>query len=337
MKRFCGIVAVLSVGLTLISQNATAAMTGVEAFTVAIAGKTRGDSELNEKVLPGVEGAVLVAFGARSDTSNPAHFEARLYVNQATSGTAFSGDYNVAAGLQMRVRANDGVVPDIFTIHINCANRTWSYFASDLGTLPNSDPDLWSVYSIPLDPAKLVPSDGDSSTFADDMKEVNDIWVWIQPDGYPAQSYTVDNVVLQSAEEFSEGVTTLTMLQAALLDAFGVDNVGALSGDQKDQIGLVDGMPDVEVFRILYERGYYALEGFTVNAAVAGNGMTIQWRALEDGEYTIYKSEDLLTGFTELTTRTVTGISGVGMVQVDDPAANGAGPYFYKIVQTNGN
>lgn len=317
------------VSLLLAGPSARAATVGVEAFSAVRT--TEGDVAVTGTS----DGKVTIAFGAQSASEPSMYYVCDLVLDSGTANAAFVGNYAGVGGLSFRIKCESGRTPGGLVVVLKGATgREWYY----RNTVTSPDPTVWVVNNIPLTrEAGWDRNDWDEvdkdAMWAEDMLNVRSVKISICPSGTAAQSYTVDDLKLQGAESFVAGTRVLTLLEAALLDAFGVTSVDALTPEQRAQSTLVAGLRDVDVICSLYHLGYYAANVFAVEAAQAGEGIMVGWFALSGRTYSILRSTDLTQGFTHIVTvRAPTFASGIGYTTYTDASATGTGPYFYKIV-----
>ena len=178
---------------------------------------------------------------------------------------------------------------------------------------------------------------GTADQWAAALQNVGSIGMCVVQRGLQQQSYTIKGFSLVGPD----GITiqgTLTPLQAALYNRFGVSSVadlGVMGAGDRDGDGLTDleetlvGTDDTD-------------SGSVVNVEVldaTDTGVEIKWgSAVEWATYKIYRTTDLAAGFPvdpveELTLASpgVTAVDGESIWE-DTGVDPDAGPYFYKVI-----
>mgnify|MGYP006299264917 FL=1 len=328
------LLAMLAVGLLLQPQALRAANTGIEAYNLFL------EADGSVDAVESSDGQITVAFGDRTTAGPPPFTFAKLTADAGTSEGSFVGDYSGAAGVTFRIKSETGTAPAYIWLYLYGpavdgydTGRTW-YTSCEC----SGDSGEWTVNNIPLTRDAWLPAK-DALTeeiFGGDLQGVAGLAIGITPGTSGAETYKIDNFMLVGAEDatFAAGTRQLSDFEVALLDAFGVTSVDDLTDAQRNQEdGIVDGMKDLDVLLSLYDSSYYAQHMFALEAAAAAPGVNVSWAAREGKSYRIYRSTDLVAGFSEVTTIDVNDVDGVGLKTYNDLDATGAGPYFYKIVE----
>lgn len=337
MKRWtytlCGLMIAVFVS-ALVVQPVSAATTGIPAYSLVCGNLIPGYEHLSS--FDAISNGVIVAFAGSGD-SVPAKLVAVVAADGDTSGGAFVGNYEGVAGITFRVHS-DGSEPTHFDIELLGGHTPWLW----RHVLISDDPGEWTINNIPFvrsagwwqpnineTNAAILDAAWDS-----DIQNLPGLSLLIKP-SVGSQAYTISQLILLDASDFSADSITLTVGEVALLDFFHVLSVGDLEPWQLTQSTLVTGMTDVDVLLSLNDPAYYANNTFVVTTAP---GIKLRWVAKEGRTYDIYRTEDLVAGFTEAAISGASGITptgferGIGFVEYDDSPEGADGPYFYKII-----
>ncbi|MCX7590416.1 MAG: hypothetical protein N2255_02195 [Kiritimatiellae bacterium] len=139
----------------------------------------------------------------------------------------------------------------------------------------------------------------------------------------------IDDFVLKDANGFVVGTVTLSPLEAALVEHFGVTSVADLTDAQKKQQTIAKGISDVDVILARFDPTYYATEVFKAYVEqVPPEGVLVKWWALQGKRYTVNRKDSLTGAYNPVGTVGPAGQDG----WMEWRETQTGGPYFYRIV-----
>ena len=282
----------------------------------------------------GEGGAITVTFAAQSVKSPPSFSCGSTVADVGVSGGAFVGDY-IAAGvksLTFKVTGDGHLPGSINVILKNKDGRAWC----NPNVQVSAEAGVATVNTISFDRSagwdrNERPSVDKDAMWAADLRNVAVIGIRLSQGGAEAQSYTISDFMLVDQDGGTSGPGTLTPLEQALLDAFGVTDIAALSDAQKLRDLDGDGMPDLVELRSEHETGFADSIFAAEIVEIESDGITIKWPCVAGEIYTVLRSTSLFTVFTPLAGALQLEATETGYMTHKDTSATGSGPYFYKV------
>ncbi|MGQ9660813.1 MAG: hypothetical protein ACUVWX_00565 [Kiritimatiellia bacterium] len=318
--------------LALAGQIAYGAVTGVEAIPLVVL------KEGNVTVTQYGNGACDVSIAAQNlNNGYPSLQDCQLKADARTADGAFIGNYSGVAGMSFRVAKKLGTGATLeLQLKGKAFGAVWKFVALKVA----DEQDVWVVNNVPMnrsagwyyDPVSDDPAPSEEAkdtAWAQDLKQVESLTLVVWREGtYEELSLRIDDFVLKDANGFVVGTVTLSPLEVALLDHFGVTSVADLTAAQMNQQTIAEGIRDVDVILARFDPSYYAFEVFWAYVEqIPPDGVLIKWWALAGKRYTIQRKGSLAAVYQDVWTGTV---EEEGWAQWHETQAGG--PYFYKIV-----
>lgn len=273
-----------------------------------------------------LDNGIRVSFPVRP--TPPMASEAAVVADTNGDGVAFTGDY-VASGIQSvkLTLTGDGTLPQFAQVSFMAASgRIWNN--PEVGCYDTAGMPATTTLDFDLSAGWFTPVSGDvEAMWAEDIRAVTTIGVSIGQYGFAAQSYDItDFMLLGSDGEDLSGPAKLSPLEEDLQKAFGVTDISEVSEADKatEKYSKVLAGTDWEDPN----------DRFDVKVVTVEDGaVTVQWRCAPGRLYTLYRADDLITGFVPLVydlEPSAADIEARYMTYRDD-TASGSGPYFYRV------
>ncbi len=322
-KEFSVIIAALVIVLT--AGRVTAGETTALVLNVHAVRSATSFSEIDY--------GMRVLFPAWDPNSPPPVRSITLVADDSGDGAVFSGDLTAAGVSEVAVTvAGSGQLPQDAKLFFDAITESGSqvrWFYSDVGCYDEPDKPARTVVSFSLAGGwyNNIPGGTKQDVWDSHVRSIARIGIIIVQGTAPEQYYDV--TMLQLLDSAGKGIgdpAVLTPLQEALANVFGKKDISALSADElasdlfrKVAAGVdVDEEPEAD---------------FNVEVvSIDENGVTVRWRSAPWGVYTLYRADDLISGFSMLETDlrpTAEDKANRFMTYVDETAV-GAGPYFYR-------
>ena len=282
----------------------------------------------------GADGAITISFSAQSVNGPPGLSYGSMVADVGVSDGAFVGDY-IAAGvksLTFRI-TGDGYLPRSARVVLkNKDGRAWC----NPNVQVSAEAGVATINSISFDRSagwdrNERPNVDKDAMWQADLKNVAVIGISLSQGGTAAQSYTISHFMLVDQYGGTSDPGTLNPLEQALLDAFGVTDMDALTEEQKARDLDGDGMTDLIEIRSEFEKGFADSIFAAEVVAIEEDGITIRWPCVVGEKYTVLRSESLFTVFSPLAGATQLEATETGFMTHKDTTTTGKGPYFYKI------
>jgi hypothetical protein len=280
-------------------------------------------------------GSVTVVFSAQ--TAPPfSYLAATMIADAGIADSPFSGDYTAVGAASVSFRAmGSGIIPRSASVVLigNTSGRKWR----NPNVVVSGVAGEWITNDVSFDLSAgwVTQETGDlEAMWQEDLRDVGLIGVRFSQRGGSGQSYTVEEFRLVGTEGFITPPATLSPLEQALLDRFGVKSIDLLTDDQKVQDLDGDGMTDLN--EILSENDpNFANSIFKAEIVSTSqtDGITIKWPCVAGATYTVCRSQDLTSGFHALDGAANLLAAETGYMTYNDTGATGVGPYFYKVVR----
>ncbi|MCK5850545.1 MAG: hypothetical protein KAH23_06480 [Kiritimatiellae bacterium] len=294
---------------------------------------TEADSYGGVTFAEGADGSITVTFAEQSASGPPALSAGTVVADVGISSDTFVGDYIAAGvkGLRFSI-VSDGHRPSSAMLVLkNQDGRTWCnrnvVVSEEAGKVVVNN--VLFERSAGWDRNERSTVDKDAMWLAD-LLNVGMIGIRLTQAGIEEQSYTVSKFMLVDVDGMIS-VGSLMPLQDALLIAFGVSTVGAVSQEQAGYDTDGDGMTDLTEIRSENDEGYANSIFIAEMLKPDKNGTTIQWACVKDAEYIVLRSTDLNQGFTLLDGSTWTKADETGFMTYTDATAVDGKSYFYMI------
>ncbi len=311
------------------------------AFAIAgICGDLLSDSpsttDINGAVsfVQGQNGAITVSFPAQSGNSIPRYDAVTVVAGNSSGDPAFSGNYTEMGvdAVSFNIASESTVLSPVLVqlvLRSSGSGRVWrneSVSASAVG-------GQVVVNQVSFERSSGWTRDGGGdldAMWAADLQSVEVIGVRLAKPNREAISYTISEFII-SGETFGTTPATLTPLEQALKDQFGVTSAAELTETQKAQDGDGDGMADfVEIMSENddeYANSIFVAEIVSITEA----GVLLRWPTVAGSSYTVIRSASLMEEFQDLQGAVSIPAATTGyMTHLDASGAEG-GPYFYKI------
>jgi len=264
------------------------------ALTVEADNWTPGPVRGRAFVTPGTNGNVTILFPALGMGGVPP--EGAAYAESSDPYMPLSGDYIEAQVrfISLTTGKSTAYTPSWARVAINCqSGRQWINYnvrfaaTSLVNTVGmNSVADGWLCLDLWGASAEVL-----NAAWSNDLRSVERIGVRLSMNGLAAQSYTVSDLKMESARSLG----SLTPLQQALYERFGVTGVGDLTPEQLAQDQDGDGMTDVDEIRAVHEPGYFDDNLHRVEILSIGPGfVVVRWACVAGRHYTLMEAADLL-------------------------------------------
>ncbi len=166
--------------------------------------------------------------------------------------------------------------------------------------------------------------------FLEDLQDVAYIGLSIVRGGETAHTCTINSFKLLLPNETA---TPTAVLEAKLLDAFGVTSV-----DQIDTLrdSDKDGQTDYEEIMSTQTDYLDANSAMAIRACVQEEGgMRIVWDSVVNGEYDVKRANSVAGPYDTVVAAGLVGTINGTMDTLDETAVAGEGPYFYRVIKTN--
>ncbi len=276
-------------------------------------------------------GSITISFAGQAGP--PSYVVGTVVADGAAPESPFVGDYIEAgaAGVTFRI-CGDGNLPlNPSVILVGESGRRWFNPNVSISQAAGE----WILNQVAFDPESgwVCSSGGGPAEWEDDLRHVVFIGVRLAQGGIGAQSYTIDEFRLIDANGFITPPADLTPLQQALKDRFGVTSIDEIPDAQKAVDSDTDGMTDL--YEILCEYDLNFADSVFVAKPVAADetGITLRWACVAGKKYTVFRSEDLLSGFRTLSGAVDMVAAETGYMTYKDTTATGLGAYFYRILR----
>jgi len=282
----------------------------------------------------GPGGAITIQFGAQSANSPPSMSCGATVADVGVSDGAFVGDYHAAGVESLTFKiVGDGHVPGtIMAILRTNRGRTW--YNSNVQVSATAGEETVNTVSFDRSAGwdrNERPSVDKDAMWAADLKDVAAVGVTLTQGGIQAQSYTISHFMLLDRYGGTSGPGTLTPLEQALLDAFGVTDMAVLTEEQQLRDLDGDGMTDLVEIRSELEDGFADSIFAAEIVEIERDGVTIRWPCVAGEKYTVLRSDSLFSLFAPLAGAIELEAAETGFMIHRDTATAGTGPYFYRI------
>ena len=279
-------------------------------------------------------GALTVTFYNQSPGS-PSRYNAATIVASTSSGDpAFAGNYTEsgAESVSFNIRAETTVTEAVdvrLVLRSRISGRVWRN--ESVTASVQAGVTVTNEVSFERSSGWARDGGGDlDAMWAEDIESVEVIGVRLAQPEREGMSYTVSDFTI-TGDSFGSTPATLTALQQALKDKFGVTTPDALSDEEKALDFDVDTM---ESWRVLLSESddAYANSIFMAQIIdVSGAGVRIRWPTVAGSSYTVIRSASLLDEFVDLQGATNRLSTTTGFMEHLDTTGFDDGPFFYKI------
>lgn len=331
MKHTFYRLASLTAGAVLLAGSGAFAATK-DADAAAWSGDT-SDSIRKDAVACSVtaDGTLVMAFSAQG--APPDMTLVNVAADRDVVDSPFKGDYVAAGvvGISFKIM-HDGGEPYRVMAILQGAKSGRKWCNSNVLLSPNANE--WAVNCVRLDLASGWDTDakGDKSVmWQEDLKDVGQVGVRIIQRGFTAQTYSLAAFRLIGEDGFITPPATLTPLETALKNRFGVASVELLTAAQKAEDTDKDGMTDEYEIRSENDLDFAKTIFVTQIAEQQGTGITLRWPVVKNSKYTLFRASDLVQGFSALSGAVELQAAETGYMTYTDTTATGDGPYFYRV------
>lgn len=279
-------------------------------------------------------GSMTVTFPEQLLASMPRYNAVTIVASTSTGEAAFSGNY-IQAGVQsvlFHVQSHSNVsepVDIMLVLRSSVTGRTWR---NENVTASRVDGEL-VVNQVSFDRSSGWTRDGGGdldAMWTEDLQGVEVIGVRLTQPAREGMSYTVSAFTI-SGTTFTSSPATLTALENALQDKFGVISLDALTDAQKAADSDGDGMTDLEAVLSENDETYANSIFMAEIIGVTDAGILIKWPCVVGSHYTVIRADNLMSPFEDLAGAISLPADKTGFMTYLDVSAVGDGPYFYKI------
>lgn len=289
----------------------------------------------------------LVSVEFRDRTGFPENAVAVLAAGGDAEASVFAGNYLAAGieGVSFKLRNSEGFLPDLKQSYLfirpqeDAGGMEWRSKNINWGTEPN----VWAESAVSLNktlgqwetdaPAELV-------NWSDDLQHVYAIGLRIAAGNPAQQTFEVDDFVLVG-DGFTTAPASLTPIILALRERFQRYDINSLSDLTAEEAAAdedEDGMSDLSELLAGTNPDDGSDKFMAQVAAVDAAGITISWKGVAGGRYTISKATTLDGGgdFAALTdpdaNRKLAMADGE-MTYTDTSVVGQDGPFFYRVTK----